>query len=254
MPLLGSNKVFVWHMLCHKCHQCPAQDGDTWCLGCAGWEALGRELCSPWPADGSRKLASDLVISCVRQIRGLRSYSQAIRTNLAASQASSRKRVAEEPDRDLDRPELKRRRAESPEARPAGAVPKRRVESTRKDDTESERFEEESEEEIAEHTPAPLAGKGDRRPPEPDGPPPHLRKDSGGRGDRRTSHRDRKHQPGGHSSAHKGTQPRHRAGRKHQRLGRLEQDPNLAVHRKLTDHFLDTLAGDKGKDSFNRLP
>lgn len=242
-------------MLCHKCHQSPAADGESWCLGCAGWEALGRELCSPWPADGARKLASDLVISCVRQVRGLRNYSQAVRTNQVASQASSRRRFNEEQDHQPDRPELKRRKPDSPDPRPAGAAPKRLIEAPKREDTkeetDSERFEEESEEEVPTHTPAPLAGKDTRRPPGPEGPPPHYKKEATNRGDHRGSHRERRHHRGGGATSQKGTKPRHG---KRQRLGRLEQDPNLPVHRKLTDHFLDTLSTEKGEDSLNRLP
>ena len=109
--LPGSNSVFVRALLmqCHKCRQAPPAEGDTWCLSCAGWEALGRELCSRWPAEGARKLAADLVVSCTRQVRGLRNYAQAVRSN---QQAASRRREAEDPPRENERPSLKRRKPE----------------------------------------------------------------------------------------------------------------------------------------------
>ena len=247
-PLLGSKSCLsrvVQLMLCHKCHQSGAADGDTWCLGCAGWEALGRELCSSWPAEGARRLAADLVISCTRQVRGLRNFSQAVRSNQVSARATSRVREPGDHEVEAERPELKRCRVDTSEQHAPGAEAKRKVDSAKKEESSSGHFSEESEEEVIEETVAPLGGKGHRRPPEPDGPPPKQKKDGNGRKER---HR---HQAGNTSSC-KGSKPRHRAGRKHQRLGRLEFDPTVKVHRKLSGHFLDTLATDAGKDSFKQ--
>ena len=61
--------------LCAKCRETTAAEGDSWCLGCTAWEALGRELAGHWDSSGARVLANDLVVSCVRQVRGLRSLS-----------------------------------------------------------------------------------------------------------------------------------------------------------------------------------
>ena len=101
-PLPGSKSrvSWAWRMLCHKCHQATPAEGDSWCLGCAGWKALGRELCSPWPSEGARRLAADLVISRARQVRGLRNFAQAVRSNQASSQAAARKREADENQED----------------------------------------------------------------------------------------------------------------------------------------------------------
>ena len=240
--------------LCNRCHQAAAAEGDTWCLACAGHEALGRELCAVWPP-GARKVVEDLVISCTRQVRALRNFGQAVRNNALAAQSSGRKKEVEGTSRQGDRPELKRRKPDEVDSKHLGAEPKRLREAPPPEDSESGVFEEESEEEYPETSLAPLAGKDRRRPPEPDGPPPHIRKQGEGRGDRREKAADQKHRrPGGHSGSQRTTKPRHRAGRKHQRLGRLEQDPTTPIHRKLSSHYLDTLSVDKGQDSLSRLP
>ena len=195
----------------------------------------------------------DLVISCVRQVRALRNFGQAVRSNALASQASGRKREEGDAARAGERPELKRRKLDSVDSKNLGAVAKRLPDQPKEEDSETGEFEEESEEEVPERTVAPLAGRDRRRPPEPDGPPPHVRQQGEGRGDRRAK-AEKHHRPGGHTSSQRTHKPRHRAGRKHQRLGRLEQDPTIPVHQKLSNHYLDTLSVDKGQDSLSRLP
>ncbi|CAK9043432.1 Uncharacterized protein SCF082_LOCUS24827, partial [Durusdinium trenchii] len=178
-------------------------------------------------------------------VRGLRNFSQAVRSNQVSARATSRVREPGDHEVEAERPELKRCRVDTSEQHAPGAEAKRKVDSAKKEESSSGHFSEESEEEVIEETVAPLGGKGHRRPPEPDGPPPKQKKDGNGRKER---HR---HQAGNTSSC-KGSKPRHRAGRKHQRLGRLEFDPTVKVHRKLSGHFLDTLATDAGKDSFKQ--
>ena len=56
--------------VCSKCRQVDALEGDTWCLGCSAWEALGRELTGHWSVPGAR-----LVVSCTRQVRAMRGFS-----------------------------------------------------------------------------------------------------------------------------------------------------------------------------------
>ena len=58
--------------LCAKCHRAAPSTGDTWCLGCSGWEALGSELSFTWGHPGLRAIATDIVVSAVRQGRALR--------------------------------------------------------------------------------------------------------------------------------------------------------------------------------------
>ena len=74
--------------LCNKCRETFAQEGDTWCVGCTGWEALGRELSGLWDVPGARLLANDFVLSCARQVRALRTLSAGL-SRSAGSQACS---------------------------------------------------------------------------------------------------------------------------------------------------------------------
>ncbi|CAK9061007.1 unnamed protein product [Durusdinium trenchii] len=58
--------------LCAKCRRAAPAAGDAWCLGCSGWEALGSELSFSWSHPGLRAVATDIVVSAVRQVRALR--------------------------------------------------------------------------------------------------------------------------------------------------------------------------------------
>lgn len=197
----------------------------------------------------------DLVISCVRQVRALRNFGHAIRSNALAAQTAGQKREGDAVSRAGEKPELKRRKPHILDSKDTGAKAKSLPDPPKDEESETGEFEEESEEEGADQGLAPLAGKDHRRPPEPDGPPPHLRKQRDRRGDHhRTTGDHKQRHSGGHSGGHKPNKPRHRAGRKHQRLGRLEHDPTTPVHIKLSNHYLDTLATDKGQDSLSRLP
>lgn len=208
-------------------------------MACSASEALTRELASNWPSAGSRTLAEDLVLSTVRQVRFLRNLTQGIQSNQRAAAtpaAGKRARAAEEAAE--ERPELQRRKVTPPATTHPSTAGKSKAGREPKD--ESEGLEEETEEEEeseSEDKDIRPAGSGSRRPPEPPGPPPHLRGQSSG---------------GRHSS--KGDSSQKRAGRKHQRLGRLEDKPHLNVHRKLPAVELDTLSADKGRDSLHRLP
>lgn len=143
--------------------------------------------------------------------------------------------------------------------KPSGLLAKSRCDKGAKQaysESEEEVFEEETEEEEEPETVhRPLGGTGDRKPPEPKGPPPAKRPpvpDQSGQkhrhrhseGDRRQHHSDR----GSHQQKRK-----HRAGRKHQRIGRLEQDPEAPVHQKLSGHFLDNLTSELERSSTHRL-
>ena len=66
---------------CAKCKSTLSRVGDTWCLGCAGWESIGLELSSSWPTPSLRRIADDLVVQTARNPRALRSSGAG--TNLA---------------------------------------------------------------------------------------------------------------------------------------------------------------------------
>ena len=57
---------------CHKCRQALPHESDSWCLGCSAAEALSLELRNIWGSPGTRAIATDLICSCLRQVRALR--------------------------------------------------------------------------------------------------------------------------------------------------------------------------------------
>ena len=142
----------------------PAARGTLW--------AESSQATGTFP--GARILAADLVVSCVRQIRGLRGSAGLVRQAVPA--------VVSGGDRET-RPSSPV--ATTPKAAPASGKrplpapppPPKPV----KGESYSEE-EEEGEEEVEEESPSPshrpLGGAGDRRPPEPDHPPSTLTRTS----------------------------------------------------------------------------
>ena len=57
---------------CNKCGQADPHLGDSWCLGCSAVDELQSELKVSWGTEGTRALATEILVSAVRQIRGLR--------------------------------------------------------------------------------------------------------------------------------------------------------------------------------------
>ena len=250
---------------CNRCRQCPPAEGDSWCLGCTGWEALGRDLAGTWDSAGCRSIAADLVISCVRQVRALRSLGAGL------SRAPSRGGGAgtyREPlaGGNRARSEAPATTPKSAGAHPRESLPRRRsdppppppIKSEESDHEEGE--EEETEEEVGEEE-VPISSHralpdGHRPPPEPEGPPPGRARESKAPADRdRAGRRER------HSDRHsRGERDRdrtrsgkRRAGRKHQRLYRLAEDPSLRVHRKPGEDFWTLGAVNQGRQALDRL-
>ena len=54
---------------CNKCGQSDPHGGDSWCLGCCALVALQTELKAGSGTVGTRALATDLLLSCVQQVR-----------------------------------------------------------------------------------------------------------------------------------------------------------------------------------------
>ena len=246
-------------MTCNKCHQVPARDGDTWCLGCSSWESLGLKLTSHWSCSGSRRLAEDIVLSATRQVRFLRSLTAAIRTNAQAEAQrlerplAAGKRAREETQEREERPVLQRKKDSRP-GPPLGLAAKSKSEKNeKKEPSETEEvFEEETEEEEeAEVSHRPLGGSGDRRPPEPKGPPPSRPPPvaAPSKETRRKPEGERRRHRSDHGGQHQ--KNRHRGGRKHQRIGRLEERPDTPIHRKLSSQFLSTLSSEDARFSLD---
>ena len=237
---------------CAKCRQAEALEGDTWCLGCSSWDALGRELSGHWDVPGARVLAADLVVSCVRQVRGLRGFAAGLVRQAAPPVVSGSGR--ETPPTQPPATTAKAQPHSGKRPLPVPPPPPRSV----KGETYSEEEEEDEEEEDEEPpTPChrPLGGSGGKRPPEPDRPPAahRERRNSTGAGESRASTRgERSHREEGGSDRRKRRRG-HRGGRKHQRLHRLGSNPLLPVHRQLPSGFWELGSIARGRDALDRL-
>lgn len=246
---------------CAKCRGFPASEGDSWCVGCTAWEALGRELTGHWDNVGARRLGNDVVVSATRQLRALRSLSAGLAREGTGSGGAGSTR-ARSPDHPPAVPEPKdpprhRARTEREE------LPRRRAEESRsaaKEEALSEDYEDESgeEEDRVERSPPRDADhrpiKGDRPPT----PPPPPEKDYPGtrslpvklsqreRSPRRDRSRDRRRR-GSHNHS------KRRGGRKHKRLHRLAQQPDLLIHRVPGKSFWELSAEQPGSLELGQL-
>ena len=221
-------------MLCNKCKRTPCEEGDSWCLGCSAWEALGQELGASWGSAALRVVASDVVVHAVKTVRSLRQVSSSLTS--ASSAGISR--------------DLKTTTAKAPAPKPP--LPRREgkgVTEVKKelDGEEYEFYSEESEEE---------KDKGSQRPPEPAQPPSAAaRTGSSGHRDHRQEDR-RSQEKGEHHRDRERTRKRKRtskrAGRKHQRQYRALEDPNVRLHRSKPGTYWDSTPTSQGRGALER--
>lgn len=219
-------------MFCNKCKRAPCEEGDSWCIGCSGWEALGQELCAKWGSAALRVVASDIVVHAVKEVRALRQVSSSLTS--ASSAGISRDLKTTSAKAAASKPPLPRR-----EGKGSTEVKKEPAEE------EYESYEEGSEEE----KPA-----GDRKPPEPDHPPSAAsRREGDSNRGRRTEPRaeDREEHRGEHRG-HKRKRTSKRAGRKHQRQYRVLEDPNIRLHRTKPGSYWDTTPSSQGRGALER--
>ena len=236
-PRLSSQKrpfESAWFMpppQCAKCRGYVALEGDSWCIGCTAWESLGRELSGHWDSAGARQLANDLAVSCVRQVRAVRSLSSGlIRTGSGRAGESRADRTPSGkcgPSPAVDRREPLERRPHH-RSREAGEVKEETSESSHySEDEEEEEDQSENDKVLRTATPKTKA-RSPRRISRKDhsqggeaGPRAGIRRASVG-GEKREEGKTKRRKSSGYR----------RAGRKHQRLARLAENPNLLVHRK----------------------
>ena len=241
--------------ICTRCRQSEACEGDLWCLPCTGWEALGRDLASHWDHPGSRIIAGDLIVSCVRQVRSLRNLGAGIhRASSAdgsrATSAGHRRALTEGSGAhhlSLRETGLKRD-LPAPPPPPAKLV---------KEESEDEEGEESEETEELLREVHPLTGKkGPGRGPEPD---PSLPRSSHKVAPafesrrKETSERDRHRDRRQRSERDRTRSGKRRGGRKHQRLHRLGTNPNLVIHRKKGDSFWELQSLASGATALERF-
>lgn len=256
---------------CAKCRNCPAAEGDSWCLGCTGWEAVGRELTAAWDSSGARRLASDLVVSCCRQVRALRSVTAGLSREVAQPSGAGLRpaRGSSRPAPEQERRERSRPRVPEPDIPPRSRArsgvpeppdpprarervrsderiePKREEHSGPEEEEQEESEEEEEEERRRRRTPEksphhrPVKDDRPRSPPEGDLgqglKPLGVKLSRGGESRHRDRSRDRRRDREGRST--KGGH--RRGGRKHKKLYRLAENPFLRVHRAPGRSFWD---------------
>lgn len=217
-------------MSCNKCRQCVPSEGDSWCLGCCGWESLQTELASVWHHPGLRALANDTVVNAVRAVRSLRNFSSSLHSaEIARASVQDRDRTSTRAHgQSVSRP------LPPPPAPPP--VPVKREDSYT--------YEEESEEEETGPGAASKANPS-RRPAEPrEAPRSHKDEDRQGR------HRGRSATP--RRSTKKRRRTGTRGGKKHPRLYRTLERPELKVHRKKTSAFWEQTPSRQGVRSLER--
>ena len=249
--------------VCTRCKETEAETGDLWCLGCIGWESLGRELAGHWDNKGGRVLANDLVINCTRQVRALRSLTSGLIRVSAGEPGAGEDRAPSVASKELSRskgayPDPRDRARREIPVPPPPPIPKEEPEET---DLENEGSEsEESEEETATEVAPACAPKRKASPQSSRG---RDHRSSGSRpfagGSRATEeHRDRRsghkrHRGEDRDDKRERRSARHRGGRKHQRLGRLAENPNITVHRKAGQGLLELSSTSRGRGALERL-
>lgn len=207
-------------MSCHKCRQCVPATGDSWCIGCSGWEALQTELQGAWRTPAVRRIANDLIVNTVRTVRSLRNLSSDIGSAEFARAASS----VQEGTRAGSRAGKTVSRELPP---PPPPVP------ITKEEESDYTYEEESEEEKEEDPPEKIGTAAKSAPPKRPAEPAHPPRGRSARGDER-EHRERSRS---HRRGKKRKRRGERGGKKHQRLWRTLERPDLVVHRKQPASF-----------------
>ena len=145
---------------CHKCKQALPHESDSWCLGCSAVEALSAELRNIWGSPGSRSVATDVVVSGLRQVRALRRLGLGAGISLASQQSLGVTPGSLPPPE----PSVPPRGGEPPQA--ASGVPgNQQVKEERRE--ESEESEEENSSEESEHVGASAKSKAEPAPPLP---------------------------------------------------------------------------------------
>lgn len=219
-------------MSCNKCKQAPPQPGDSWCLACSGWEALGVELGGKWGNPALRALAEEVVVGAVRQVRGLRRVACLIAASAGSGRAEERS----------DLPSLTTA-AKSSARPPLPRNPPPAPKEEREESDEQEEEEEEESEEAAQDRRDEDRGGSDRRdrrgderavtPARGPAPRPPERERS------RRRERDRE-------GRRRQSTRRHRGGRKHKRLARGLDNPSVPLHRSTPGSYWDLPTNRRG--------
>ena len=224
-------------MTCNKCKQAPPREGDTWCLPCSAWEAIGVSLTGRWASAGLRGSAAEAVVNTARLLKSLRNVDAGLVAR--AKSEASRPKVAPVKE-EVEEEEPRRERTRSPLVRSRGKrTPSQPPKEEYSEGSESEECSEEAEV-AGRPSGAGAPASGHLRPPEPAHPPrgredrSQLAEENEERG--RERQRD-KHSRRDKTKKEKRRRKTHRGGRKHKRLGRTVENPGAAIHRSLPPEF-----------------
>ena len=264
---LGSKSPLGMSTKCVKCRFSDRISGDTWCVGCGAWEAIGVELTSNWAGPpGLRAVANNLVLGAAREIRALRALGAGLGRASLARGAETR-----------PAPEAVKGEAGQSRATPglaAKSLPKPpKVES---EESEVYTYETDSEEEEAPQKKEKPGSATDKKQ---DVPLPRVKeeKTEDRKRDKKEEHRrerskEKKHReekqpkreerkrkkkaseedPSDAEEKKKRGKKTKRAGRKHKRLNRLAANPYQEIHQRLPDRYFQErapLEGAKEKKS-----
>ena len=206
---------------CNKCKEGTADPGDSWCLGCSSLELCQGLLKRPWEHPGVRRVAEEAILSAARLCKAFSNLDRGLlaeagQTPPGVTPKASGVRVRSRSPRRDRCPPLPR--APAPPSPPPRPRTEKREPAT---GLSPGSYEEESEEERREEEPLRevKSERGDRKPPEPSGPPP-ARGDTRGHSQKPRKRKKKK----------KGNR---RGGAKHQRHYREVADPLRKSHRKL---------------------
>lgn len=213
-------------MLCAKCKSIKPLEGDSWCIGCSGWEAIGIELCATWHNKALRSVAGALVAQTITSIRALRQISSGLKSAEDSRAATTTPSRSQAPHRE----------AEEAEANRGGRATSHQGV---KDEEPSSEYETSEEEEEAPATAA--KANPEKRPPE----PPHPPKGCVEREPIERASKKRKH-PEERQPLRRKTERGKRSGRKHQALYRTLEKPELRVHRRRSGGYWDNQASFAG--------
>lgn len=216
---------------CNKCKRSVAQEGDTWCLGCASLEHAQNVLRQPWRSQPLRLVAEEALLSGARLVRAFSNLDQQIQVGGAGSSRAPETSAKSRATRPASRPPSRSPRRDT--RPPLPRSPARAAAAEPRPDLESDsEFEEEEEEEEEPPTEVKKEETGGGRPPEPEGPPPGHRSEKPA--ERRSEHK-RHHHSDNRSHHHKSGsgKKKRRGGTKHQRRYRDLEDPFRRSHRKI---------------------
>ncbi len=223
-------------MTCNKCKQAPPREGDTWCLPCSAWEAIGVSLSGRWASAGLRGSAAEAVVNTARLLKSLRNVDAGLVAR--AKSEASRPKVAPVKEEEVEEP--KRERSRSPLVRSRGkSVPAHPQKEEYSEGSESEELSEE------EDTRSRAAGagrpaSGHLPPPEPAHPPRGREAGAAVVDESERRRRDYKKDKHGKKDKHSKEKKRrkgHRGGRKHKRLSRALENSEAPLHRSLPPEF-----------------